>query len=77
MFQPQALPDIGNKVSKLEEEAAILNASGEVLSGNYNMTSVRLFGSVLTSLIIRRRRLLNTIIYNLTLLNMKRNLCQK
>lgn len=66
MFQPQALPDIGNKVSKLEEEAAILNASGEVLSGNSNMTSVRLFWSVLTSLIIRRRRLLNTISYNLT-----------
>lgn len=28
----QALPDIGKKVSKLEEEAALLDASGEVMS---------------------------------------------
>lgn len=32
MLQPQALPDIENKVTKLEEEAAILDASGKVLS---------------------------------------------
>lgn len=41
MFQPQALPDIGNKVSKLEEEAAILDASGKVLSGLAILTSVK------------------------------------
>lgn len=52
MFQPQALPDIGNKVSKLEEEAAILDASGKVLSGLTILTSVKIFGSVLTSLIL-------------------------
>ncbi|CAL9222639.1 unnamed protein product [Arabidopsis halleri] len=32
----KALPDIGNKVSKLEEEAAILNASGEAEVAEYH-----------------------------------------
>ncbi|CAE5975574.1 unnamed protein product [Arabidopsis arenosa] len=56
----KALPDIGNKVSKLEEEAAILNASGEAEVAEYHklQLDVAQHEKKLMSEIIRPERVL-------------------
>lgn len=78
----QALPDIGEKVSKLEKEAAMLDASGEVnlFFAAFLLRNALVCSSSLVlnpSVLIYRLNLLIIISWDLKLLSLRRRWCLK